>query len=454
MQRQLITVALAAAVFQVAGSTQQMFSSRVIATGLKGPWELTLGPDDYLWVTERLAGRVVRVNPKDGAMAPAVVIPAVYPGTSWHEGLLGMALHPDLLKGVGRDYVYLAYTYDADAGAALSRKLKVQRYTYNAKSGTLVDPVDVITNLPANDDHGGGRLVIGPDLKLYLSRGDNGANWLQNYCLPNRAQDLPKASEIAQHDWSAYQGKILRVNLDGSIPADNPMIAGVRSHIYSYGHRNPQGLTFGPTGLLYESEHGPGTDDEVNLITPGSNYGWPYIAGYQDNRTYVYTMWSEPVGASCASLKFNEYTAPSSVPQHKESEWKGTFQPPLRTFFTASEDYNPQTGGSSTIAPSSLEIYAPKANGIAGWANSLLLPGMTRGLVYRMKLSEDGRSVVGPNEELFRTANRYRDLAIGRDGHTFYLATDPEGLGRTTDMSGNSTLTYANPGAIMEFTGK
>src|SRR5215218_5216304 len=132
MPRHLIAVALAATVFQVAGSTQPMFSSRVVATGLKGPWEITLGPDDYLWVTERLAGRVVRVNPKDGAMVPAIVIPAVYPGTSWHEGLLGMALHPDLLKGVGRDYVYLAYTYDADPGSALSRNLKLRRYTYDA----------------------------------------------------------------------------------------------------------------------------------------------------------------------------------------------------------------------------------------------------------------------------------------------------------------------------------
>ena len=76
---------------------------------------------------------------------------------------------------------------------------------------------------------------------------------------------------------------------------------------------------------------------------------------------------------------------------------------------------------------------------------------MTRGRVYRMKLSDDGRSVVGPNEELFRTANRYRDLTIAPDAKTFYFATDPEGLGRTTDMSGASVLTYANPGAILEF---
>ncbi len=401
-----------------------------MTSGLKGPWEITWGPDDRLWVTERTGRRVIRVNPADGAVSPAVLIDEVYPGSSWHEGLLGMALHPDLLKGRGRDYVYVAYTYDADPGEALARRLKVRRYTYNVAAGTLGQPVDVITNLPAHDDHGGGRLVFGPDQKLYLSRGDNGSNWLANYCNPNRAQELPTASQIAAGDWSAYQGKILRLNLDGSIPADNPTINGVRSHVYSYGHRNPQGLAFGPNGLLYESEHGPGTDDEVNLLRAGANYGWPHVAGYRDDRSYVYTNWSQAVGVPCASLKFDEFVAPPQVPRQRESEWPGIFQPPLRTFFTPDENYNPQSGASSTIAPSSLEMYSARTNGIPGWANSLLLPGMTRGRVYRMKLSDDGRSVVGANEELFRTQNRYRDSAIGRDPRTFYSRRTPKALAR------------------------
>ena len=96
------------------------------------------------------------------------------------------------------------------------------------------------------------------------------------------------------------------MNLDGSIPADNPSINGVRSHIYTYGHRNPQGLEFGPNGLLYSSEHGPGTDDELNLIVAGSNYGWPHVAGYRDNRGYVYANWSQSKGVACAALKFQE----------------------------------------------------------------------------------------------------------------------------------------------------
>jgi PQQ-dependent dehydrogenase (s-GDH family) len=436
--------------FSGRSATQERFAFRVVATGLKGPWEITLGPDDRLWMTERLSGRISRVNPANGTVTPAAVVPDVYFGTSWHEGLLGMALHPDLLKGVGRDWVYVAYTYDADPGPALSRKLRVRRYTYNAANGTLAEPMTVIDNLPAHDDHGGGRMVIGPDGKLYLSRGDQGSNWLANYCNANHAQDLPTAAQVTSRDWSTYQGKILRMNLDGSIPADNPTINGVRSHIYTYGHRNPQGLVFGPNGLLYESEHGQGTDDEVNLIQASQNYGWPFIAGYRDDKGYVYNVWAQSAPTPCSQLKFDEFGSPVSVPKLKESDWKGVFQPPLRAFFTPDANYNPQAAGAtSTIAPSSLDIYTSSA--IPGWANSLLLPGMTRGRVYRMKLSADGRTVVGANEEVFRTQNRYRDSAISRDGRTFYFASDPEGLGKVMDLSGNSVMTYANPGAILEF---
>ena len=301
-----IIVALAQIALQTLGA-QAPFSIRVVASGLGAPWEVVWGPDDQLWITERTGRRVIRMNPATGAVTPALSVDESYdPRESWHEGVLGLALHPDLLKKAGRDYVYVAYTYDADPGPALLRKLKVRRYTYDPAKSSLVSPVDLITNVPAHDDHGGGRLAFGPDQKLYLTRGDNGGNWLANYCMPNRSQDLPTAAEIAARDWSTYVGKILRIDLDGSIPADNPTINGVRSHIYTYGHRNPQGLAFGPTGLLYSSEHGPNTDDELNLITAGGNYGWPHIAGYRDDRGYVYSNWSQSKGVPCASLKFDE----------------------------------------------------------------------------------------------------------------------------------------------------
>ena len=452
MIRILAVIATLAQIAFLTVNAQPAFSFRVVASGLSMPWEVTLGPDDHLWVTERTGRRVIRVNAASGTVIPALSVDESYdPGGSWHEGVLGLALHPDLLKGVGRDYVYLAYTYDADAGPSLTRRLKVRRYTYDASKSTLTNPLDLITNLPAHDDHGGGRLAFGPDQKLYVTRGDNGGNWLANYCMPIRSQDLPTAAQIAAGDWSTYEGKILRINLDGSVPADNPELNGVRSHIYTYGHRNPQGLGFGPTGLLYSSEHGPGTDDELNLIVAGGNYGWPYVAGFRDNRGYLFANWSQSKGVPCASLKFAESgELPPSVPRQRETEWTGTFVPPLRTFFTVEENYDFQKSGGATIAAGGLDIYMAQ-NGIPGWATSVLQTGMTMGRVYRVKLSDDGRSAVGTSEELFRTANRYRDIAIGRDQRTFYLVTDNNGLGRTTDPSGASVRTFANPGSVLEF---
>jgi PQQ-dependent dehydrogenase (s-GDH family) len=445
-----VVIALAQIALQTVGA-QPKDSFRVVASGLSMPWEVVWGPDDQLWITERTGRRVIRVNPATGAVTPAVTVDESYdPRESWHEGLLGLALHPDLLKNAGRDYVYVAYTYDVDPGPALSRRLKVRRYIYDSAKSTLTNPLDLITNLPAHDDHGGGRLIFGPDQKLYLTRGDNGGNWLANYCTPNISQDLPTAAQVAARDWSTYVGKILRLNLDGSIPDDNPSLNGVRSHVYTYGHRNPQGLEFGPTGLLYSSEHGPGTDDELNLIVAGSNYGWPHVAGYRDNRGYIYANWSQSKGVPCASLKFQEFSVPPSVPRQREDEWKGTFVAPLRTFFTVAENYDFQKSGGATIAAGGLNVYSAQ-NGIPGWANSILQTGMTMGRVYRVKLSEDGRSAVGENQELFRTANRYRDIATGRDQRTFYFVTDNNGLGRTTDPSGASVRTFANPGSVLEF---
>jgi PQQ-dependent dehydrogenase (s-GDH family) len=453
MIRSFSVLAALAFVHVLAVSAQPEFSIRVVASGLSAPWEVVWGPDDHLWVTERTGRRVVRVNPATGAVTPAITIDESYdPGDSWHEGVLGLALHPDLLKGADRDFIYVAYTYDADAGAALSRRLKVRRYRYVPATSSLTEPLDLISNLPAHDDHGGGRLTFGPDQKLYLTRGDNGGNWLANYCTPIRSQDLPTAADVAARDWSTYIGKVLRLNLDGSIPADNPTLEGVRSHVYTYGHRNPQGLGFGPTGLLYSSEHGPGTDDELNLLVAGGNYGWPFVAGYRDNRGYVYSNWSQSKSVPCASLKFDELAAvPPSVPRQRETEWTGTFVPPLRTFFTVAENHDFQKSGGATIAAGGLEVYSARANGIAGWADSVLQTGMTMGRVYRVKMSADGRTAEGPNEELFRTTNRYRDIAIGRDQRTFYLVTDNNGLGRTVDASGANVRTFANPGSILEF---
>ena len=227
------------------------------------------------------------------------------------------------------------------------------------------------------------------------------------------------------------------------------MLAGVRSHVFSYGHRNPQGLVFGPGGRLYESEHGPDVDDEVNLIEPGGNYGWPRVAGYRDDKGYVYANWSASSPASCASLPQGRGAIAPSVPQQAESTFQAPdFKPPLQTFFTLDPSTEAQRRPGNTIAPGSLDIVT-SATGVPGWNASLLLPTLLRGLIYRMALAPDGRSVVGAPLEYFKTTNRYRDLAVGPDQRTFYIVTDNDG--RTIDEKGTPVRTVANPGAILEF---
>jgi PQQ-dependent dehydrogenase (s-GDH family) len=246
---------------------------------------------------------------------------------------------------------------------------------------------------------------------------------------------------------TGYQGKILRIDLDGAIPADNPEIDGVRSHVFSYGHRNQLGLAFGPTGLLYASEHGPSTDDEVNLIEAGGNYGWPHVAGYRDDRAYVYANWSASSPQPCDSLPGGGDAIPASVPVQDETAWNHPrFVPPLRTFFTVRSSADVRGLGSATIAPGGLAVYASDA--IPGWQSSLLTLSLIRGAVYRVPLTPDGRSVAAAPVEMLQTANRYRDVALHPDGRTIYLATDADGPSR--DPSG-APRSLANPGSVLEF---
>jgi PQQ-dependent dehydrogenase (s-GDH family) len=469
-ERLLPFVAIAAIVTSAAfvhGSAQTTpasragFSKRIVATGLDNPFQLVWGPDDYLWITERTAGRIVRVLPSNGSTVPAIVIADLL--TDGPGGLLGMALDPGLLKNTGNDYVYAAYTYDADANpATVTRRAKIVRFTYDSRAHALRDPRDVLAGLPAGTDHQGGRLIIGPDRKLYFTIGDLGADQLANFCKPNRAQSMPTAAQLRAGDWSLYEGKILRLNLDGSIPADNPTIAGVRSHIYSYGHRNPQGLVFGTDGKLYESEHGPNTDDEVNVIRAGKNYGWPHVAGYQDDQSYAYANWSASRGVPCESLTFTAYPAvPPSVPLQKESSWSHPdFTPPIQTFRTVPTGYdfkNPKCADRElyyqcwpTVAPSSLAVYSA-SNGIPGWNHSLLMPSLKHGTVYRMQLDAAGTAVIGEPDENqpLKTVNRYRDVVVRPDGLALFVATDVDG--NTQDQSGRPAMKVENPGSIIEF---
>jgi PQQ-dependent dehydrogenase (s-GDH family) len=434
----LVLLAWLAAPAQDAVPGTERFIRRAVASGLENPWQMRWGPDGRLWVTERTARRVVRVNPADGSRSVALTIPDVVQHHG-QDGLLGLALHPDLLKNRNADFVYVALTHDVDPGDAEVRRLMIRRYVYDARAETLGNPTTVLDNLPAGNDHISGRLVFGRDQKLYLTIGDQGYNQLSLYCSPIHAQELPTQDDVRQKNFQKYEGKILRISLDGSVPGDNPVLQGVRSHVYSYGHRNAQGLIQAPDGKLYASEHGPSMDDELNLIQAGKNYGWPYVAGYRDDRVYVYANWSRSAPEPCASLKFNDIVAPPSVPQQKESAWTAPdFMPPLRTFFTVGPDYRFAEQGNATIAPSGIDVYTTSSGGIPGWTRSVLVTGLIRGTVYRVKLNEAGNAAVGPTLEYFKARDRYRDVLVGPDGRTIYLATD--------------ATSQEHPGAIVAFT--
>ena len=443
------------------------FRRNVLVSGLAGPWELTWGPDNMLWVTERTGKRITRIDPVSGKRSVAITINEVSaPGGQ--DGLLGMALHPELLQGTGNDYVYAVYTYkDESKGANTAfpdarspyRYLygKIVRLTYTKADGMLSKPVDVITGLPAGNDHVAGRLKIGPDRKLYFTVGDQGHNQLGNFCLPVEAQRLPTQSEVKDKIYAAYVGKSLRLNLDGSIPEDNPKLNGVVSHVYTYGHRNPQGLDFGPDGTLYSSEQGPKTDDEINILKAGSNYGWPHVAGLQDNKAYEYARWAEAT-TPCSQLTFSDLAIHPSVPREPETAFQKLFVPPIATMFTVPTGYNfhdPVCKGIDficwpTVGASSIEYYASKGKGIPGWDRVLLVTTLKRGSLYVLPLTANGQAAAGHMSRYFQSENRYRDTAIHPNGRTIYIATDPGGLAEA--RGGGATRTMQNPGAILSFT--
>lgn len=220
------------------------FTPEVIATDLQIPWDLTFLPSGDMLVTER-SGTVLRIG-SDLKRYPIAGVRHVGEG-----GLLGIALHPDFAEN-GWLYLYLT---TQDGGKVSNR---VERY--RLEKDELIERTEILSGIPGSIYHDGGRIAFGPDGLLYITTGDAG--------------DEPTAQ-----DTTTLAGKILRIRDDGMIPPDNPF----RNAVYSYGHRNPQGLTWDDDGNLWSTEHGRSGVrsgfDELNFITKGGNYGWPDTEG-------------------------------------------------------------------------------------------------------------------------------------------------------------------------------
>lgn len=294
---------------------------------------------------------------------------------------------------------------------------------------------------------------------IYLSLGELGHNSNQNFYKKNEAQRLPTKKEVADQNYTSYVGKVLRMTPEGKIPADNPILNGVQSHVYTLGHRNPQGLVFAGNNL-YSSEHGPSSDDELNLLVAGGNYGWPHVAGYIDNQAYQYINWSHVSDPS--KVNYDPNIPVPGIPVARETDWKkpANYQNPVKTFYTVKEGYNFHDSAAEdgdhyylkwpTVAPAGLAYY-PKDGVIPGWGNSILMATMKVGTVFRIPLHSSQNDVQGEVETLFESSNRYRDIAVSPDGKSLYLITDSAGL-LIRDREKKPTVTPEYPGAVIVIT--
>ena len=264
-----------------------------IAEGLEIPWDLAFTPDGRILITER-PGRVRVVADGELMAEPYATIDVAHVSEA---GLMGIALHPGFSNN---GHLFICYTY-RDASDGLFNR--IARLTDRDNRG--IDHQTILDGIPGASRHDGCRIRFGPDGYLYATTGDATE--------PALAQDL-----------DSLAGKVLRVAADGSVPPDNPL---PDSYIYTYGHRNPQGLDWNPlTGELFITEHGPSQDDEVNLLEPGKNYGWPMVTGTSGSAEYS-AQYMAPVLALTPTIAiagaafYSEGMLPSS--------WNGSL------FFTA-----------------------------------------------------------------------------------------------------------------------
>jgi glucose/arabinose dehydrogenase len=323
--------------------------TREVRGNLKTIWEVLWGLDNYLWITERY-GRISRINPETGELHELITIPDVY--EIGECGLMGMALHPDLLN---EPYIYVVYNHLDN----IKIKIKIVRYKYTGTS--LVEPKVLLDDIAGNWNHNGARIYVDNDLKIWFTIGDAG--------IESNAQSLVNLN-----------GKISRMNIDGSIPTDNPF---QNSMIWSFGHRNQQGLIF-HNDKIYTSEHGAAIDDEINLIQKGRNYGWPKVQGF------------------CNTEQEKIFCTENNVVE------------PILSL-------TPQ----STYAISGIDLYTN--NLINDWENSILITSLKNERIIVAKLNDEGDNIISTNEYFIRKFGRIRDVCISPDGKVYIATSNQDG---------------------------
>ena len=335
------------------------FRVETVAKNLEIVWSIVFAPDGRVFFTER-PGRVRVIE--NGALrsAPFFVVPDIE--LKGESGLMSIALHPDFAEN---HYVYLAYGYQTGG----DQMVRVARY--RETGATLIEPKTIIENIPASRYHSGTRLKFGPDGKLYITTGDATKQ--------ERAQRL-----------NSINGKTLRLNDDGSIPDDNPFVgqAGARPEIWTYGHRNAQGMDWQPgSNLMFQTEHGPtwidGVSlfkrtggDEVNIVERGKNYGWAKIS---------HTMKRD--GMETPIIEYSPAVAPASG-----MFYRGDLFPEFK--------------------------------------NNFFFGTLKGQAIIRLVL--DGRKIVAQDKLLTKQYGRIREVAEAPDGSIYFSTSNRDGRGSPT----------------------
>lgn len=339
----------------VVSSEQARFRVVQLTDRLEHPWAVAFLPDGRFLVTER-PGRMRILAPDGTPGEPLQGLPEIY--DSGQGGLLDVILDPEFDT---TRVIYFSFSAPVDGGATT----RIARAVLGDRALDQVTILLTAKTPPSTSRHFGSRLAFGPDGMLYLTVGDRGRD--------QTAQDL-----------SYHSGKVIRIARDGSVPQDNPFVntAGALPEIYTYGNRNPQGLTVTPDGAIWAHEHGPRGGDEINVIQAGVNFGWPLV-------TYGRAYSGLPIGDG--------------------TEKDGTAQP--------IHYYVP------SIAPSGMDFYDGEA--FANWKGDLFIGALVLTHLNRLEI-ENGR-VVGEERLLEDKGWRIRDVRSGPDGFLYLLTDESDG---------------------------
>jgi glucose/arabinose dehydrogenase len=342
----------------VATAQEPSYRIEVVADGLEHPWSVAFLPDDRLLVTER-PGRL-RVIDSDGLRAaPVAGVPEVF--VSGQAGLFDVLPAEDFAS---TQHIFMSFAHgDGDANHT-----RVVRARFDGERLHDVEPIFTSQPSKEGDAHFGGRMTFLPDGTMVLGLGDG-------FYFREDAQKL-----------ETHLAKIVRIRADGSVPDDNPFVdrPGARPEIYSYGHRHVQGVVFDrATGTLYAHEHGPRGGDELNVISPGANYGWPIISYGRDYSRAKITPFTERPGM-----------------EQPRAHWV------------------------PSIAPGGLTLYDGAL--FSEWRGSLFVAALAESSVRRVSLESAGQP--GTQEVLFtEVGERMRDVRTGPDGALYLVTDEPEG---------------------------